>query len=70
MRIIVLTMVAGAGMLFVPSLDASAAPTNVAAIASIGQQSNLVIKAKTRYCPADQTRRNKYGYCRTSRSQY
>jgi uncharacterized protein (DUF2062 family) len=75
MRIIALAMAAGVGMLFVPSLDASAAPTNAAAVAGIGQQGNLVINAATskpreRYCAAGQSRRNKYGYCRPMRSEY
>jgi hypothetical protein len=70
MRMIVFAMVASAGMLFVPSLEASATPADGATIAGIGQQVDPVINAKTRFCPADQTRRNKYGYCRPSRSQY
>jgi hypothetical protein len=77
MRFIVLAMAAGVGVgvLFVPSLDASAATINIAAVAGIAQQSNLVINAATskpkeRYCAAGQSRRNKYGYCRPMRSQY
>jgi hypothetical protein len=65
MKSIVLAMVAGAGILLVPSLQASANPANGAAIANVGQQVDSVIVAKSKKrtrCPADQ-QRDRFGYC-------
>jgi hypothetical protein len=66
MKTIVLAMIAGAGILSVASLQASATPANGAAIANIGQQVDTVItvakKKKKGPCPADQ-KRDRFGYC-------
>jgi hypothetical protein len=65
MRTIVLAMVAGAGILLVTSLEASAIPANGPAIANIGQQVDAVINAarkKTKRCRAD-SKRDRFGYC-------
>jgi uncharacterized low-complexity protein len=66
MKSIVLAMIAGAGILSVASLQASATPANGAAIANIGQQVDTVIVAKSKKkrgrCPADQ-KRDRAGYC-------
>jgi uncharacterized low-complexity protein len=66
MKTIVLAMIAGAGILSVASLQASAAPASGAAIANIGQQVDTVIVAKSKKkrgrCPADQ-KRDRAGYC-------
>jgi hypothetical protein len=65
MKTIVLAMIAGAGILSVASLQASAAPANGAAIANMGQQVDTVInvaKKKKGRCPPDQ-KRDRAGYC-------
>ena len=76
MRAFVLAMAAGAGILLVTSLEASAVPANGAAIALVGQQVDSVINAATKKkkraqtqtqakpaCAADQTRSNRTGNC-------
>jgi hypothetical protein len=64
MRTVVLTIIAGAGILLIPSVQASATPANGAAIANIGQQVDSVINTakKRKRCPADQ-KRDRHGYC-------
>jgi hypothetical protein len=64
MKTMVLAMVAGAAMLSLSSLQASAAPANGAAIAKVGQQVDtvIVVKKKKGRCPADQ-KRDRFGYC-------
>jgi hypothetical protein len=64
MKTIVLAIVAGAGILLITSLQASATPANGAAIAAIGQQVDPVVNvARKRRCRPDYTR-NRNGYCR------
>ena len=64
MKTIVSAMLAGAGILLVTSLQASATPANGAAIAAIGQQVYTVINvARKRRCRPDYTR-DRNGYCR------
>jgi hypothetical protein len=64
MKIIVLAMLAGAAIVLVTSLQAAATPANGAAIATIGQQVDLVIDvARKRRCRPDYTR-DRNGYCR------
>jgi hypothetical protein len=65
MKTIIFAMIAGAGILLVPALEASAAPANGAAIANIGQQVDPVISVKkksTKRCRAD-FKRDRAGYC-------
>jgi hypothetical protein len=63
MKTLVLAMVAGAAMLSLSSLQASAAPANGAAIANVGKQVDTVITVKKRKrCPPDQ-KRDRSGYC-------
>jgi hypothetical protein len=66
MKTIALAMLAGAGVLLVTSLEASAVPANGGAIANIGQQVDPVIntgkKNKTGRCRADFIR-DRAGYC-------
>jgi len=66
MKTIVVAMLAGAGILLVPALQASAAPANGAAIANIGQQVapviDVVVKKKKGRCRPDQ-KRDRFGYC-------
>ena len=61
MRTIVLAVVAGAGILLLPSLEASAAPANGAAIAHAAKQADTIINVRKR-CPGGQ-RRDSHGYC-------
>ncbi len=64
MKIIVSALLAGAGILLVTSLQASATPADGAAIAAIGQQVDTVINvARKRRCRPDYTR-DRNGYCR------
>ena len=64
MKIIVSAMLAGAGILLVTSLQASATPADGATIAAIGQQVDTVINvARKRRCRPDYTR-DRNGYCR------
>jgi hypothetical protein len=64
MKIIVLAMLAGAAIVLATSLQAAATPANGAAIATIGQQVDLVIDvARKRRCRPDYTR-DRNGYCR------
>jgi hypothetical protein len=82
MRNIVLTMIFGAGILIVPSLEASAIPAEGAAIAGIGQQIDPVINIATKKkkkaaqaqtkptCANDQVPSTKTGGCIPEKSQY
>ena len=66
MKGIIFALAAGAGILLVPTLQASATPANGAAIATAGQQVETVItassKSKTKRCRAD-FKRDRAGYC-------
>ena len=63
MKTMVLAMVAGAAMLSLSSLQASAAPADGAAIAKVGQVDTvIVVKKKKGRCPPDQ-KRERFGYC-------
>jgi len=66
MKSIVIALAAGAGILLVPALQASAAPANGAAIVNGQQQVDSVItvakKNKTGRCRADAVR-DRAGYC-------
>ena len=66
MKSIVIALAAGAGILLVPALQASAAPANGAAIVNGQQQVDSVITAakknKTGRCRADFIR-DRSGYC-------
>ena len=67
MKSIVIALAAGAGILLVPALQASAAPANGAAIVNGQQQVDSVITAaskknKTGRCRADFIR-DRAGYC-------
>jgi hypothetical protein len=66
MKSIIIALAAGAGILLVPALQASAAPANGAAIVNGQQQVDSVItvakKNKTGRCRADFVR-SRAGYC-------
>jgi hypothetical protein len=66
MKSIVIALAAGAGILLVPALQASAAPANGAAIVNGQQQVDTVITAasknKNKRCRADFIR-DRAGYC-------
>jgi hypothetical protein len=66
MKSIVIALAAGAGILLVPALQATAAPANGAAIVNGQQQVDTVItvgkKNKTGRCRADFIR-DRAGYC-------
>ena len=64
MKNIVLAVVAGAGILLVPALQATAAPANGAAIVNGQQQVDSVITtaSKKKRCRADFIR-DRAGYC-------
>jgi hypothetical protein len=64
MKSIIIALAAGAGILLVPTLQASAAPANGAAIVNGQQQVDSVITAasKKKRCRADFIR-DRAGYC-------
>jgi hypothetical protein len=61
LSVVIVAATAAAGVLFVPSLEASAMPANGAAIAHASKQVDGVINVRRR-CPNGQVR-DRHGYC-------